>query len=191
VSSPKNTNDHKQPLFSSHEHALEREYEICPECGSELVIKNSKAGAFFGCASYPNCDYTRPVVEHERIDDKVLEGSECPECGSELSVKQGRYGIFIGCTNYPDCRHIEETHHQEDAGVACPSCKKGELFEKTNRFGKTFYACDAYPKCKFVVNHKPVTGKCQECGFALLLERHMAAGLKYQCANKRCAVMQK
>ena len=38
-----------KPLFSQHEHALEKAYEVCPECGSEIVIKNSKSGKFFNC----------------------------------------------------------------------------------------------------------------------------------------------
>ncbi|WP_206485905.1 topoisomerase DNA-binding C4 zinc finger domain-containing protein [Thalassotalea sp. G2M2-11] len=183
-----------QPLFSRHEHALEKTYEVCPECGSELVVKNSKAGAFFGCASYPECKYTRPVVEHEKVEDKILAGTECPECGHELAVKQGRYGMFIGCSNFPQCHHIEDTQHHEDAGVACPECaakkRQGELIERTNRFGKTFYSCDQYPKCKFVVNHQPVAGSCQQCGYGLLLKRQMAAGEKLQCAQKKCGHFQ-
>ena len=90
-----------KPLFTHHEHALEKEYQVCPECGSELTIKHGKSGAFLGCVNYPNCQYTRAVVEHERVEDKVLPGSECPLCSHELAVKQGRYGMFIGCSNFP------------------------------------------------------------------------------------------
>lgn len=133
-----------KPLFTLHEHALEKAYELCPNCGSELNIKHGKSGPFLGCANYPACQYTRPLVEHERLEDNILAGSECPLCGNKLAVKQGRYGMFIGCTNYPQCHHIEETHHQDDVNITCPQCLKngqtGELFEKTNRFGKTFYS---------------------------------------------------
>ena len=177
-------------LFTLHEHALEKAYEVCPECGSELTVKHGKAGSFFGCASYPNCQYTRPIVEHERVEDKVLPGSECPECGSELAVKQGRYGMFIGCTNYPECHHIEHEPDKTVMDIQCPSCQKGHLKERQSRYGKTFYACDAYPKCKFAVNHQPVAGQCQKCNFALLLKRNMAGGEKLQCANKRCGEFQ-
>ena len=184
------TKDNK-PLFSQHEHALEKAYEVCPECGSELAVKNSKAGAFLGCVSYPSCSYTRPVIEQEKFEQKVLPGTQCPDCGNELAVKQGRYGLFIGCTNFPECTHIEheEKHVLED--ILCPSCTKGHLSEKQSRYGKTFYACDNYPKCKFVVNHQPVAGACQKCGFELLLKRNMAAGEKLQCAEKKCGSFQK
>lgn len=177
-------------LFSRHEHALERAYEICPDCGSELTIKQGKSGAFLSCSNYPNCQYTRSVVEHERVEDTVLAGSECPVCGSPLAVKQGRYGMFIGCTNYPQCHHIEHEQEETLQNIQCPSCKSGLLQEKLSRFGKKFYSCDAYPQCKFVVNHEPIAGMCEQCQFPLLLKRNMAAGIKYQCAAKKCSHMQ-
>ncbi|QBY04437.1 hypothetical protein E2K93_08530 [Thalassotalea sp. HSM 43] len=179
-----------KPLFSQHEHALEKEYEVCPQCGSELQIKNSKAGAFLGCVNYPTCSYSRPLVEQEKFEQQLLPGTECPECGNELAVKQGRFGMFIGCTNFPECHHIEHEHSEVVADVKCPQCSKGHLAEKHNRYGKTFYACDGYPKCKFAVNHEPVAGNCQKCGYGLLLKRNMAAGEKLQCADKKCSHFQ-
>jgi len=183
-----------KPLFSHHEHALEKAYEICPDCGSELVIKRGKSGAFLSCSNYPNCQYTRSVVEHERVEETILPGSECPLCGSLLAVKQGRYGMFIGCTNYPQCHHIEEEQH-EKLGVACPSCKKkgkiGQLQEKTNRFGKTFYSCDQYPKCKYVLNHQPIEQSCPQCHWPVLIKRMMASGEVLSCPQKQCDYKQK
>ncbi|MGB1200033.1 MAG: topoisomerase DNA-binding C4 zinc finger domain-containing protein [Cognaticolwellia aestuarii] len=177
-------------LFSQHEHALEKEHSVCPECGGELSIKRGKSGAFIGCNSYPNCQYTRPLVEQKKVEDRVLTGSECPKCGHELAVKHGRYGMFIGCTNYPQCQHIEHQENETLKEINCPSCQSGQLQERNSRQGKTFYACNAYPKCKFAVNHQPVAGECSTCGFALLVKRHMAAGEKLQCANKKCGKFQ-
>lgn len=178
-----------EPLFTRHEHALEKAYEICPDCGSELAIKHGKAGAFLSCSNYPHCKYTRSVIEHERVEDTILPGSECPECHSLLAVKQGRYGMFIGCTNYPICHHIEEQQHEE-VGVSCPSChskgKLGELKEKTNRFGKIFYSCDQYPKCKYVLNYPPVNQACPQCQWPILIKRNMAGGKTVMCPQKKC-----
>ncbi len=180
------------PLFKQHEHALEQAYGVCPECGAELLIKRGKSGAFIGCANYPNCQYTRAVVEHQKVEDRILPGTQCPDCGHELAVKQGRYGMFIGCSNFPECHHIEHEKNidSDEISVACPSCKKGELTTKTTRHGKTFYPCSNYPKCKYAVNHQPVAGECEKCGFALLLKRQMAAGEKLQCADKKCGHFQ-
>ncbi|MDB2387266.1 topoisomerase DNA-binding C4 zinc finger domain-containing protein [Shewanella sp.] len=174
-------------LFTTHEHALENEYELCPKCGGELSVRHSKHGGFIGCNHYPSCDYTRPLVQHESIDTQVIEGSSCPECGNELAVKSGRYGIFIGCTHYPICRHIEK-HDQVDEHneICCPKCSKGHLEHRTSRFGKSFYACSAYPKCKFLVNYRPVDEPCPDCGFGILVERKGAAGMRLECPEKAC-----
>lgn len=33
----------------------------CPFCGSDLVKRNGKYGAFWGCSAYPKCRFTRPM----------------------------------------------------------------------------------------------------------------------------------
>lgn len=35
--------------------------ELCPQCSSELVRRNGKFGAFWGCANFPECRYTRNI----------------------------------------------------------------------------------------------------------------------------------
>ncbi len=30
----------------------------CPKCGGNLVLRNGKYGAFYGCSNYPKCKYT-------------------------------------------------------------------------------------------------------------------------------------
>ncbi|MCP4325875.1 MAG: hypothetical protein GY787_29385 [Alteromonadales bacterium] len=177
-------------LFTRHEHALEKAYEICPDCGSELTIKHSKKGAFWGCEKYPACQYARAIVEHERVEDTVLAGSECRLCGHSLAVKQGRYGMFIGCTNYPQCHHIEESQSHHSIDVNCPQCNShgriGQLEEKTNRFGKTFFSCDQYPKCKYVLNNQPIQKSCPLCHWTVLTKRTMASGDVFTCPQKKC-----
>jgi len=179
-----------KPLFTHHEHALEKAFQVCPDCGAELSIKHGKSGAFLGCSSYPICQYTRAVVEHERVEDNVLAGSECPLCGNLLAVKQGRYGMFIGCTNYPECHHIEDSQSHEEVGISCPSCQSkgviGQLKEKSNRFGKVFYSCDQYPKCKYILNNEPVAQTCPECNWPVLIKRTMANGITLSCPQKKC-----
>ncbi len=34
---------------------------VCPKCGSKLKLRNGKHGPFFGCSSYPNCQYTKSI----------------------------------------------------------------------------------------------------------------------------------
>jgi len=35
--------------------------DICPNCGSILVKRDGKFGAFYGCSGYPNCKFTRKI----------------------------------------------------------------------------------------------------------------------------------
>lgn len=35
--------------------------KICPRCGSKLIKREGKNGAFYGCISYPKCRYTENI----------------------------------------------------------------------------------------------------------------------------------
>ena len=64
----------------------------CPKCGGKILVKRSKKGKkFFGCSSYPNCDF---VSWNEPIKDP------CSKCGSYMTIKytktKGKYAI---CSN--------------------------------------------------------------------------------------------
>ncbi len=166
--------------------------EICPECDAKLVIRNGQHGPFFACSSYPECQYTRPL--RQAIDShtiKILEGQDCPACGHLLALKQGRFGMFIGCSNYPECEHTELIDKPDETSVACPQCQKGQLLQRKSRFGKTFYACDSYPECQFIINNKPFSGECEFCQYPLLMEKKASQGVKLFCASKRCGKQQK
>lgn len=88
-----------------------------------------------------------------------------------MAIKKGRYGMFIGCTNFPACHHIENAKPQTDTSVTCPKCQKGHLLDRTNKYGKRFFACNRYPECRYVVNFAPVEKTCSDCGWAILVEK--------------------
>lgn len=158
-------------LFSAHEHALEDSFGPCPECGQQLKLKRGKTGAFIGCSDYPTCDYTRPLHDQQISTLKLIDNSHCPECGSQMAIKKGRFGMFIGCSNFPACHHIEKIQQQHDTSVPCPQCESGKLIEKTNRYGKRFFSCDHYPKCRYVVNFEPIAQSCPKCGWGILIKK--------------------
>ncbi len=170
-------------LFGAHEHALDN--QACPQCGEGvLTLKHGKRGSFLGCNRYPECDYIHSLNHNDGHIVKQL-GVACPECERELVLRQGRYGMFIGCGGYPECHHIEsleEPKQQTTEHVTCPECGTGELIARRSRNGKTFYACNDYPKCKFAVNFPPHAGECEECHYPLLIEKKQ--GLV--CANRGC-----
>lgn len=173
-------------LFSAHEHALQQAYGNCPECGGALVIRHSKNGPFLGCSSYPSCEYIKPLKEHEDSVIKVIDASVCPECQHQLAIKKGRYGLFIGCTNFPECHHIESPKQNKATQVKCPKCNQGELQKRTNKHGHHFYACNRYPKCKYLVNDPPVEHECPSCGWPIMLDKSSEAERILRCPQKSC-----
>ncbi|ADL51516.1 type I DNA topoisomerase [Clostridium cellulovorans] len=71
----------------------------CPKCGSKIVVKKSKKGRkFFGCSTYPNCDY---VSWYEPSSKK------CNQCGSIMLKKYNKTnGNYLECSN-SDCKSKE------------------------------------------------------------------------------------
>lgn len=85
----------------------EKTGEKCPECGGDLVYRQSKYGKFISCNNYPNCRFTKNIEDKQRFEPEHT-GQICPECGHELLKRKSRYGnFFLGCSNYPKCKHIE------------------------------------------------------------------------------------
>lgn len=78
--------------------------EKCPECheGDE-IIKEGRFGKFLACSRFPDCKYTKNLVE------KL--GLKCPTCAAgDVVVRKTRRGrIFYGCSRYPDCKYASWT----------------------------------------------------------------------------------
>ena len=113
-------------------------------------------------------------------------GRDCPQCGNPLVERIGRFGKFVSCQNYPECKFIEKTKKEVvTTGVTCPKCNKGEMVERVagkgrNR-GKTFYACNQFPKCKHIVNDPPTGALCESCGMLMITHDDVVV-----CSNKEC-----
>lgn len=135
----------------------------CPKCGSKLQKVWSHSKYFYGCSSYPECDYSAPIEEVSFNKEDYAEDfnwdQHCPLCQSEMKVRHGRYGAFLGCTRYPECRGIvnipkkgEKVISPEDM-PACPAIGcPGHLVARKSRFGKTFFSCSTFPDCDVIVN---------------------------------------
>ncbi|MBI3145557.1 MAG: type I DNA topoisomerase [Pseudogulbenkiania sp.] len=167
--------------------------EACPKCSKPLQIKFGKRGRFIACTGYPECDYTRDIGETAESaaaaaeEPTVVEGRTCPECGGALHIKKGRYGKFIGCANYPKCKHIEPLEKPRDTGVVCPECKVGSLIERKSRYGKLFYSCNTYPKCKYATWNPPVAEPCPKCQWPILtIKTTKRRGTEKVCPQKEC-----
>ena len=97
--------------------------EVCPECGSPLVIRKGKYGEFTACSNYPECKYIK------KEEKEVKDICKCPKCGGTIIEKKTRKGkIFYGCSNYPKCKVAV---WDLPTGEVCPNC--GELLIEKNK----------------------------------------------------------
>ena len=88
--------------------------EICPNCGSDLVIRKGRYGSFTACSNYPTCKY---IKKEERVENIVC---DCPKCDGEIIEKKTKRGkIFYGCNKYPKC---DVALWDKPTGKSCPNC---------------------------------------------------------------------
>ncbi|HEX4566360.1 MAG TPA: type I DNA topoisomerase, partial [Vicinamibacterales bacterium] len=81
---------------------------LCPKDGGDIVERKSRRGkVFYGCANYPDCDFTlwnKPVAE------------KCPDCGAPFLVEKitKKHGRQLVCNN-------EECHYTRQAEELQPA----------------------------------------------------------------------
>jgi DNA topoisomerase-1 len=87
----------------------------CPKCGGEIVQKRSHKGLiFYGCATYPKCDFVawgKPV------------GRECPKCQQPL-VENSFRGRIIGikCSSKEcDYKESNKKKNEDEESSATPA----------------------------------------------------------------------
>jgi DNA topoisomerase-1 len=74
---------------------------LCPKDGGDIVERKSRRGkVFFGCANYPDCDFTlwnRPIAE------------KCPDCGAPFLVEKitKKHGRQLICNN-EECSYARQ-----------------------------------------------------------------------------------
>lgn len=97
--------------------APEETGELCPNCNSPLVIKQSKYGKFTACSNYPECKY----IKQNEPKKEIVEIMDCPYCDGKIVEKTTRKGkLFYGCNNYPKCKTAT---WDRPIGEMCPECK--------------------------------------------------------------------
>ena len=114
---------HAETEIGPVEKPVEQTDQVCPECGSPIVIKMGRYGRFLSCSNYPACKHSEQLLA--RI------GVTCPQCGGDVVEKTTKRGrVFYGCSNFPNC-----TFASWDRPVAapCPDC--GGLVVVTGRGG--------------------------------------------------------
>lgn len=112
--------------------------EKCPQCGSQLMERTGKFGAFIACSNYPKCKYSRPITT----------GVKCPDCqtGEVVQRRNKKGGIFFSCTRYPDCKWIS---NDKPLPIPCPECGNPYIVEKYSKALGEHKQC---PKCKKIMS---------------------------------------
>ncbi|HEV8231653.1 MAG TPA: DNA topoisomerase, partial [Thermoanaerobaculia bacterium] len=105
--------------------------ESCPQCGSALVRRHGRYGAYVSCSNYPACRYKppKPVLDT---------GVRCPKDGGAIVERRGRFKPFYGCVNYPAC---DFSLNARPVPEVCPNCGNAYLLLR-ERKGGAVLACD-------------------------------------------------
>jgi DNA topoisomerase-1 len=140
----------------------------CDKCQSPMVLRQGPRGPFLGCSAYPKCKNIVDVDAEGKPVKPVDTGVACEKCGRPMVVKRSFRGPFLGCSGYPSCRSTKPMPAElkdklGDAGgapekkkatvidapndVTCPECS-GPMKLRPGRWGKYFFGCAKYPKCK-------------------------------------------
>lgn len=121
--------------------------ELCPLCGSPMVVRLGRYGKFLSCSNFPECKGMKDLDGGmDSIDfNKYLKVEKCPKCDSKMVLKNSKYGKFWACEKYPDCKGTMPLLLNEK----CPECGK-HLVERRSKWGKTFIGCSGYPECKYI-----------------------------------------
>ncbi len=176
----------KEGEVSKQDVTTEETDRECPDCGKPLVIKLGRSGKFLACSGFPECRFTESLAPQEE-KEVVFSEENCEKCGAKMLLKSGRYGKFLACSAYPECKNIQPLVKPKALGISCPQCKEGEIQEKKSRYGKIFYSCNRYPKCKYALWDMPVSEPCPKCGFPLIVEKTTKRDGKYRkCPQEDC-----
>jgi DNA topoisomerase I len=181
----------KEQEVKKSEVTTEQTDRTCPECGKALVIKLGRRGKFLACSGFPECRHTEPLPsdgsEGSEAPEPVVSEEKCDKCGAPMLIKDGRFGKYLACSAYPECKNIQPLVKPKALGITCPECKEGELMEKKSRYGKIFYSCNRYPKCKYALWDPPVAEPCPKCGWPVLVDKTTKReGTVRKCPQEKC-----
>ncbi len=128
--------------------------DVCPKCGSPLVIRKGKYGNFVACSNYPKCNYIQKDAKPEPVET----GENCPLCGKPLVIRTDKKGKeFEACSGFPHCTYIKGdnkvskekvSYTEKDFVKPCPKCKDGHLVVKHGK-RVDFLGCTNFPRCHY------------------------------------------
>ncbi|MGK2907666.1 MAG: type I DNA topoisomerase [Desulfuromonadales bacterium] len=180
--------EQKDQEVSKADLTTEKTDKSCPECSKKLVIRLGRSGRFLACSGFPDCRHTEPLeVNGLPAEEPVMSDEQCDKCGAGMLIKAGRYGKFLACSAYPACKNIQPLEKPVFLEIGCPQCREGEMMEKKSRYGKIFYSCSRYPKCKYALWNPPKQEACPKCAWPLTeVKTTKRSGTVQRCPQEDC-----
>jgi len=116
----KNLKEKEEKIIKKH--ITQETDEICPECGSPLLIRWSRYGKFYGCSNFPKCKYKKSLARPSL-------GIKCPKCkeGEIVEKRTKRGKIFYACNKWPKC---DFALWDKPNGEICPKCNSLMVVDK-------------------------------------------------------------
>lgn len=158
----------------------------CPNCGKPMIVRTGKNGSqFLGCSGYPDCktvmsmNVLSEMEEGQSVQEQEVCAEKCEKCGADMIFKTGPYGKYMECTN-AECKFRKP--YRKSTGVKCPKCGEGEIVERRSKRGTTFYGCNKYPDCDFVLWNEPTGETCEKCG-SLVVKKILKNGESHVCSK--------
>ena len=128
---------------------------VCDKCGAQMVVKNGRFGKFAACPNYPTCKNTTPLTPTGETETESSE-KKTPEAASADKAAETA------------------------TDMVCEKCG-APMVLRNGRFG-SFYACSAYPACKYT---KPKTRDigvaCPKCSAKLVMKTGRNKTVFYSC----------
>ncbi len=108
----------EKALKEMQKKAPEETGEVCPKCGSPMVIRKSRYGKFEACSNYPTCKY---IKQEEKEVKEVKEICKCSKCKEGMIIERltRRGKPFYGCSRFPKCK---AAYWDMPTGETCPVC---------------------------------------------------------------------
>ncbi len=140
-------------------------------------------------------DKAQSKIKENKVELPVEESDIiCEKCGRRMIIKSGRFGKFAACPGYPECKNTKPlakdgtpaekapSEEPEKTDLKCPDCGSDIVIRKS-RYGK-FYACTAFPKCKYTKAIREEIGvKCPKCGGEIVKGFGRRKSVFYNCDN--------
>ncbi|MDD2421005.1 MAG: type I DNA topoisomerase [Heliobacteriaceae bacterium] len=100
--------------------------QCCDVCGTNLVVKIGRFGKFLACPRFPECRFTKPLLEEI--------GVTCPKCGGAVVARRTKKGRkFYGCANYPECDYLS---WERPTNVRCSQCGNLMVIKQSRKTGQ-------------------------------------------------------